>query len=422
MTFHSEPARAGSTETTMNKPLSHLRVVDLSRILAGPWATQNLADLGAEVIKIEKPGVGDDTRQMGPPFLADERTGEDGDAAYFMSCNRGKKSVAVDFSDARGQRIVRDLARGADVFVENYKVGALRKYGLDYDSLREINPQLVYCSVTGFGQTGPYKDRAGYDYLIQGMGGLMSVTGERDDLPGGGPQRAGVAVADLLAGMYATTAILAALRHRDRGHGGQHIDISLLDCMVGSLVNQSMNYLVSGQVPQRMGSGHPNIAPYAVYPAADGHLVLAVGNDTQFRRLCEAVGQAEVGTDPRFATIAARVRNRAEMDAWLVPVTRSRSLADWTSLLERAQVPGGPINRMDQVFADEHVVARGMRAELRHPRYGRVPTVRNPMRFSATPLEPGSAPPLLGEHTDEVLRSVGVTPEQLAALREAGVL
>ena len=422
MTFHSEPAGAGSIETTMNKPLSHLRVVDLSRILAGPWATQNLADLGAEVIKIEKPGAGDDTRQMGPPFLTDEHTGEEGDAAYFMSCNRGKKSVAIDFSDPRGQRIVRELARGADVFVENYKVGALKKYGLDYDSLREINPGLVYCSVTGFGQTGPYKDRAGYDYLIQGMGGLMSVTGERDDLPGGGPQRAGVAVADLLAGMYATTAILAAVQHRDRGHGGQHIDISLLDCMVGSLVNQSMNFLVSGQVPRRMGSGHPNIAPYAVYPAADGHLVLAVGNDTQFRRLCQAVGQPEVGTDPRFATISARVLNRAELDAWLVPVTRSRALADWTALLERAQVPGGPINGMDQVFADEQVIARGMRAELEHPVYGPVPTVRNPIRFSETPLEPAGAPPALGQHNEEVLRSLGIEPDHLAELRQAGVI
>ncbi|ASC65745.1 CoA transferase [Achromobacter denitrificans] len=416
------PASAASTETTMQKPLSHIRVLDLSRILAGPWATQNLADLGAEVIKVEKPGVGDDTRQMGPPFLKDRGTGMDGDAAYFMSCNRGKKSLAIDFSHPRGQEIVRELARNADVFVENYKVGALKRYGLDYAALREINPQLVYCSVTGFGQTGPYKDRAGYDYLIQGMGGLMSVTGERDELPGGGPQRAGVAVADLLAGMYATTAILAALQHRDRGRGGQHIDISLLDCMVGSLVNQSMNFLVSGQVPRRMGSGHPNIAPYAVYPAADGHLVLAVGNDTQFRRLCQAVGQPEVGTDPRFATISARVLNRAELDAWLVPVTRSRALADWTALLERAQVPGGPINGMDQVFADEQVIARGMRAELEHPVYGPVPTVRNPIRFSETPLEPAGAPPALGQHNEEVLRSLGIEPDHLAELRQAGVI
>lgn len=406
----------------MQKPLSHLRVLDLSRILAGPWATQNLADLGAEVIKIEKPGTGDDTRQMGPPFLRDAQTGEDGDAAYFMSCNRGKKSVAIDFADPRGQRIVRELARTADVLVENYKVGALKKYALDYESLHEINPELIYCSVTGFGQTGPYKDRAGYDYLIQGMGGLMSVTGERDDAPGGGPQRAGVAVADLLAGMYATTGILAALAYRDRGFGGQHIDISLLDCMVSSLVNQSMNYLVSGEVPQRMGSGHPNIAPYAVYPAQDGHLVLAVGNDTQFRRLCEAVGQPDMGSDPRFATIADRVRNRKELDAWFIPIARSRNLVDWTVLLERAQVPGGPINRMDQVFADAHVIAREMKAELPHPRYGQVPTVRNPIRYSKTPLQPDGAPPMLGQHSEEILNALGMSPAELAELREAGVL
>lgn len=406
----------------MQKPLSHLRILDLSRILAGPWATQNLADLGAEVIKIEKPGVGDDTRQMGPPFLTNQETGEAGDAAYFMSCNRGKKSVSIDFSDPRGQQIVRQLAKNADVFVENYKVGALKKYGLDYASLREINPELVYCSVTGFGQTGPYKDRAGYDYLIQGMGGLMSVTGERDGVPGGGPQRAGVAVADLLAGMYATTGILAALQHRDRGHGGQHIDISLLDCMVGSLVNQSMNYLVTGQVPQRMGSGHPNIAPYAVYPAADGHLVLAVGNDAQFRRLCQAVGYPEVGTDPRFTTIADRVHNRGEMDAWLIPVTQSRTLVEWTSLLEKAQVPGGPINGMDQVFSDEHVVARGMSGQLVHDQYGQVPTVRNPIRFSEIPMDPVGAPPLLGQHNEEVLLSLDMTADQMAQLRAAGII
>ncbi len=406
----------------MPKPLSHIRVLDLSRILAGPWATQNLADLGAEVIKIEKPGIGDDTRQMGPPFLKDARTGEDGDAAYFICCNRGKKSLAIDFADPRGQRIVRELARKADVLVENYKVGGLKKYGLDYESLREINPRLIYCSITGFGQTGPYRHRAGYDYLIQGMGGLMSVTGERDDLPGGGPQRAGLAVADLLAGMYATTGILAALQYRDRGFGGQHIDISLLDCMVGSMANQSMNYLVTGEAPVRMGSGHPNIAPYAVYPAKDGHLVLAVGNDAQFRRLCEAIGQPAKSNDPRFSTIPDRVRNRQALDEWLVPLTRSRTLAEWTALLEQAQVPGGPIYRMDQVFADEHVIAREMRTDLPHPRYGSVPSVRNPIRFSETPLTLDSAPPMLGQHSEEILRSLGMTQKELNELRTAGVI
>ncbi|MCA0325338.1 MAG: CoA transferase [Proteobacteria bacterium] len=406
----------------MSRLLSNIRVLDLSRILAGPWATQNLADLGADVIKIERPGEGDDTRHMGPPFMNDPSTGEPGDAAYFMCCNRGKKSVAIDFSQSQGQAVVRKLVQQADVLVENYKVGALAKYGLDYTSLKSVNPELVYCSVTGFGQTGPYKDRAGYDYLIQGMSGLMSVTGERDDLPGGGPQRVGVAVSDLMAGMYATVAILAALHHRDAGHGGQHIDISLLDCQVGALVNQGLNYLVSGQAPQRMGSGHPNIAPYAVYPAADGHLILAVGNDTQFRRLCEAIGQPDMGTDERFSTIRQRVAHRADLDAWLTPITRSRSVDDWVALLERAQVPGGPINDIARVFHDPHVMARGMRMELSHPKYGSVPSVRNPMRFSETPLEFKSAPPLLGQHTDQVLQALDLGPEDIAGLRQAGVL
>jgi len=394
----------------------------MSRILAGPWATQNLADLGAEVIKIEKPGAGDDTRQMGPPFLQDGTTGEPGDAAYFMCCNRGKKSITVDFANARGQALIKQMVLQADVFVENYKVGALEKYGLDYQSLKAINPELIYCSITGFGQTGPYKNRAGYDYLIQGMGGLMSVTGERDDLPGGGPQRVGVAVSDLMAGMYAAVAILAALHHRTAGYGGQHIDISLFDCQVGSLVNQALNYLVTGEAPKRMGSGHPNIAPYAVYPASDGHLILAVGNDTQFRRLCSAIGHPDMGTDERFASIRARVENRAQLDEWLIPITRSRSVAEWVSLLEEAQVPGGPINDIQRVFQDQHVIARGMRLALPHARYGYVPSVRNPMRFSETPLEFTVAPPLLGEHTDEVLRSMNLTPAEIAGLRGEGVL
>lgn len=394
----------------------------MSRILAGPWATQNLADLGAEVIKIEKPGAGDDTRHMGPPFLPDEITGEAGDAAYFMCCNRGKKSITIDFASADGQALIKQLVLQTDVFVENYKVDTLRKYGLDYPSLKAINPELIYCSITGFGQTGPYKDRVGYDYLIQGMGGLMSVTGERDDLPGGGPQRVGVAVADLMAGMYAVVAILVALQQRTIVHGGQHIDISLLDCQVGMLVNQSLNYLITGKAPKRMGSGHPNIAPYAVYPASDGHLILAVGNDIQFRRFCLAIGQAQMGTDERFASIQARVENRTILDEWLTPIARSRSISEWVSLLDAAQVPGGPINSIEQVFADPQVVARGMRLDLPHARYGSVPSVRNPIRFSETPLTFEVAPPILGEHTDEVLRSINLTPDEIARLRSDGVL
>lgn len=406
----------------MTKPLSNVRVLDLSRILAGPWATQNLADLGADVIKVEKPGLGDDTRHMGPPFMTDRDTGEAGDAAYFLSCNRGKKSIAVDFTRPQGQDIVRRLAATSDILVENYKVGSLRKYGLDYESLKGANPELIYCSVTGFGQTGPYRNRSGYDYLIQAMGGLMSVTGERDDLPGGGPQRVGVAVSDLMTGMWATVAILAALHHRTAGNGGQHIDISLLDCQVSSLVNQGLNYLVGGSAPRRMGSGHPNIAPYAAYPAADGYFVLAVGNDTQFRRLCEAVGQPDVASDSRFATIKARVRNRQDLDAWLQPLTRSRRVDEWVELLEAAQVPGGPINDIQQVFDDPQVVAREMRVKLSHPAYGEVPSIRNPVCFSATPLGIPTAPPLLGEHTADVLRSIGLPRNAVDELESLGIV
>ncbi len=406
----------------MTKMLSNIRVLDLSRILAGPWATQNRADLGAEVIKVERPGSGDDTRHMGPPFLHTAATNEPGDAAYFMCCNRGKQSVTIDFSKPEGQALVRDLAADADVLVENYKVGALKKYGLDYASLRELNPGLVYCSVTGFGQTGPYKDRAGYDFLIQGMGGLMSVTGERDGLPGGGPQRVGVAVADILTGMYATVAILAALRHRDQGGGGQHIDISLLDCMVGSLVNQGMNYLTSGVAPVRMGTGHPNIAPYQVYPARDGHIILTIGNDTQFQRFCNAIGQPDFAEDPRFRTIRDRVANRAAMNQRLEAITRTRGVEEWVKLLEEAQVPCGPINTIDRVFNDPQVIERGMRLDLDHPLYGRVPGINNPIRFSETPLNLTEAPPVLGQHTHQVLSGLGLSDDEFAKLQQAGIV
>ena len=400
----------------MPKPLSNVRVLDLSRILAGPWATQNLADLGADVIKVEKPGAGDDTRQMGPPFMHNAATEEAGDAAYFMCCNRGKQSVTIDFTHPDGQALIRSLVKNADVLVENYKVGALQKYGLDYQALHEVNPDLIYCSVTGFGQTGPYKDRAGYDYLIQGMGGLMSITGECDDLPGGGPQRVGVAVADLLTGMYATVAILAALRHRDQGGGGQHIDISLLDCQVGTLANQGLNYLTTGVAPRRMGTGHPNIAPYQVYPAQDGHIILAVGNDTQFKRFCDAVGEPEFALDDRFRTIRDRVANRTEMNARLEAIIRTRTVADWVQLLEAAQVPCGPINTIDRVFNDPHVASRGMQLNLEHPVYGSVPSIRNPIRFSETALEFTMAPPVLGQHTEQVLRDLGLDEQEIERL------
>lgn len=406
----------------MSTLLSDIRVLDLSRILAGPWATQNLADLGATVVKVERPGAGDDTRHMGPPFLRAPGSGEDGDAAYFMCCNRGKQSVTIDFTRPQGQALVRKLAMQADVLVENYKVGSLRKYGLDYESLAEVNPGLVYCSVTGFGQTGPYRERAGYDYLIQAMSGLMSVTGERDELPGGGPQRVGVAVSDLFSGMYATVAILAALRHRDRGGGGQHIDISLLDCQVGTLVNQGLNYLATGQAPVRMGNGHPNIAPYQAYRARDGHLILAVGNDAQFRKFCCAAGRPEMGRDPRYATISDRVHNRASLNEWLGGLMAERTVDEWVALLEQAQVPCGPINTIERVFEDPHVQERGMRVDLKHPVYGSVPGIRNPIRYSKTPIEHRDAPPALGQHTTPVLRDLGLSDEDIAALRAGHVV
>lgn len=406
----------------MSTLLSDIRVLDLSRILAGPWATQNLADLGAEVIKVERPGVGDDTRQMGPPFMHDLISGEHGDAAYFMCCNRGKHSVTIDFTKPEGQLLVRKLAKNADVVVENYKVGGLKKYGLDYESLIKENPNLVYCSVTGFGQTGPYKDRAGYDYLIQGMSGLMSITGERDGAPGGGPQRVGVAVSDLMSGMYATVGILAALRHRDAGGGGQHIDISLLDCQIGALVNQGVNYLTTGQAPQRMGNGHPNIAPYQAYRANDGHLILAIGNDTQFMRFCVAIGQPDVAKDPCFATIRDRVVNRTQLNQWMDEVMLQKSIDEWVNLLESAQVPCGPINTLDRVFEDPHVKARGMRVDIPHETYGSVPGVRNPIRFSETPLQFNEAPPVLGQHTQSTLRDMGLSDVEIADLQNKGVI
>ncbi len=395
-------------------PLAGVRVLDLTRILAGPWATQNLADLGAEVIKIEKPDGGDDTRKMGPPFVRDIRTGEEADAAYFLSCNRGKASVAIDIATPEGRRLVKALAAQCDVLVENYKLGGLARYGLDYASLHAELPDLVYCSITGFGQTGPYAQRAGYDYLIQGMGGLMSVTGERDGVPGGGPQRAGVALADILSGMYAALAIVAALRHRDQGGGGQHIDIAMLDVQVAVLANQGMNYLTTGVAPQRMGTGHPNIVPYQAFRAADGHLILAVGNDAQFRKMAQAMGRPDIGNDPRFRTIAQRVAHRDALVPMLEEIIAMRPIDHWVAAMEAVDVPCGPINTIDRVFADPQVRSRGVRMELPHQRAGTVPSVANPMRFSATPVRYHQGPPGLGEHTADVLqRLLGASDEEL---------
>jgi crotonobetainyl-CoA:carnitine CoA-transferase CaiB-like acyl-CoA transferase len=404
-------------------PLSHLTVLDLSRVLAGPWCTQLLADLGAEVIKIEKPGSGDDTRSWGPPFLKDAQGRDTEEAAYYLACNRGKKSVAVDFTQSEGQAIVRDLACGADIVVENFKVGGLKKYRLDYPSLAAINPRLVYCSITGFGQTGPYRERAGYDFIIQGMGGFMSVTGERDDLPGGGPQKAGIAISDLMTGMYACTAILAAIAHRELSGAGQYIDVSLFDTQVAMMAVMNMNYLVSGTAPGRAGNAHQNIVPYQVFTCADGHLILAVGNDAQFARFCEVADKPEWARDPRFAANAERVKRRDVLVPLIDAVMRTRTQDEWLAALETVGVPCGPINRLDQVFADPQLLARGMRIDLPHPLSGTVPQVGNPLHFSATSVAYTHAPPLLGEHTAAVLsQRLGLSAESLADLAAHGIV
>ena len=407
----------------MTGPLSHLTVLDLSRVLAGPWCTQLLADLGADVIKIEKPGSGDDTRTWGPPFLKGRDGRDTGEAAYYLGCNRGKKSVAIDFTKPDGSKLVRDLAQTADIVVENFKVGGLAKYGLDYAGLAALNARLVYCSITGFGQTGPYAERAGYDFIIQGMGGFMSVTGERDDLPGGGPQKAGIAIADLMTGMYACSAILAAVAHRDAGGPGQHIDVALFDTQVAMMAVMNMNYLVSGKPPGRAGNAHPNIVPYQVFACADGHLILAVGNDAQFARFCEVAGKPEWARDPRFAQNAERVRRREELVPMIEAVMRTRAQAAWLAALEAVGVPCGPINRLDQVFADPQVRARRIRVDLPHPLSGTVPQVANPLRFSKSPVAYTQAPPLLGEHTAaELSARLGLSESALKELAGRGVI
>jgi crotonobetainyl-CoA:carnitine CoA-transferase CaiB-like acyl-CoA transferase len=403
--------------------LSHLRVLDLSRILAGPAAGQILADLGAEVIKIERPGRGDDTRHWGPPWLHDADGQPTGESGYYLSANRGKKSVAIDLARPEGQRLVRGLAARSDVVLENFKVGGLARYGLDYETLSGENPGVVYCSITGFGQDGPYAGRPGYDFLIQGMGGLMSVTGEPDDADGGGPQKAGVALADVMSGLYAVIGVLAALAHRERTGAGQHIDLALLDVQVASLVNQAMNYLVSGQVPQRMGNAHPNIVPYQAFATADGHFILAVGNDDQFHRLCALLDVPEIAEDERFATNGARVEHRNELIPILDTIFAQQPSRHWLDTLEEAGIPCGPINTIDQVFADPQVRHRGLRTEASHPVAGTVPLVGSPLKMSATPADAAQAPPLLGQHTDTVLRDLlGLDDDALASLHTDGTL
>jgi crotonobetainyl-CoA:carnitine CoA-transferase CaiB-like acyl-CoA transferase len=407
----------------MSGALSHIRVLDLSRVLAGPWAGQMLGDLGAEVIKIERPGSGDDTRAWGPPFLRDRDGHETAESAYFLCANRNKKSVTVDIARPEGQRIIRELARRADVVLENFKVGGLAQYGLDYASLGAVNPRLVYCSITGFGQTGPYAQRAGYDFLIQGMGGLMSITGRRDGEPGAGPQKVGVALTDIMTGLYATSAILAALLHRERTGAGQYIDLALLDVQVATLANQAMNYLVSGVAPGRMGNAHPNIVPYQDFPTADGDMIIAVGNDGQFARLCAALGHPEWGSDPRFATNERRVANRETLIGLLRGATAQRRTREWVAMLEAVGVPCGPINTLADVFADPQVRARGMAVPLSHPAGAEVTLVANPIRMSATPPDYRTAPPLLGQDTEQVLTEIlGLDAEAIARLQAEGVI
>jgi crotonobetainyl-CoA:carnitine CoA-transferase CaiB-like acyl-CoA transferase len=384
-------------------PLTGVRVLDLSRVLAGPWAGQLLADLGADVVKVEKPGAGDDTRAWGPPYLKDESGRDTSEASYFLCANRNKRSVAIDIATPGGQAQVRALAQQADVLLENFKVGGLQRYGLDYASLKEANPRLVYCSITGFGQTGPYAARAGYDFLVQGMGGLMSVTGQPDGEPGAGPQKVGVALTDIMTGLYATIAVQAALAERDKSGLGQHIDLALLDVQVACLANQASNYLAGGLVPRRMGNAHPNIVPYQSLPTADGDIILAVGNDSQFAKFCVVAGRPEWSGDERFASNAQRVANRAVLVPLLRQATVMRTSADWIAALEAAGVPCGPVNRIDEVFADPQVIARGLQIKLPHPLAGSVPLVANPIRLSGSPVVYQRPPPLLGQHTDEVL-------------------
>ncbi|MBL0969089.1 MAG: CoA transferase [Brevundimonas sp.] len=406
MTADAEPsptATSHQSPTTSPAPLSGVRVLDLSRVLAGPWATQTLADLGAEVIKIERPGAGDDTRLWGPPFTT-KADGSRGDAAYFLCANRGKKSVAIDIATPEGAAAVRELARTCDVVVENFKTGGLRKYGLDYAGLSAVDPKLVYCSITGFGQSGPDAHRAGYDYMIQAMGGLMSITGQPDGAPGAEPMKVGVAVVDLFTGLYASNAIMAGLLHARATGEGQHIDIALFDVQAAMLANQATNYFVSGQAPARMGNAHPNLAPYQPFPCSDGMVVIAVGNDGQFRSLCTALEIEAMGTEPRFATNAQRIAHRSELTALLSDRTSWHRMKALMAMLEAAGVPCGPVNTIDQVFEEPQAIHRGLVVEQnRGDLEGTVKTVASPIRMSRTPVIYDRAPPALGEHTDEVL-------------------
>jgi crotonobetainyl-CoA:carnitine CoA-transferase CaiB-like acyl-CoA transferase len=407
----------------MSSALGHLKVLDLSRVLAGPWASQNLADLGADVIKVERPGNGDDTRAWGPPYVKDAEGQETRDSSYFLSANRGKKSVTLDLSKPEGQQLVRSLARESDVLLENYKVGTLARYGLGYEDLRVLNPRLIYCSVSGFGQDGPCAHLPGYDFIFQGMGGLMSITGLPEREPGGVPVKSGIAVVDLFAGMYATTAILAALERRHASGEGQHIDISLFDCIVGISSYQALNYFLSGRVPQRLGNGHSTLVPYQVFHCSDGDLIVAMGNDTQFVAFCDTLALPELSDDPRFKTAGARNRNRGVLLPLIEKVMLTRSVEEWHARMERAGIPAGPIYNLKQTFEHPQVKHRGMKIDLPHSSGQKVPNVANPMRFSESPIRYGRAAPELGEHTTAVLRDrLKLSAEQIAQLRLNGVI
>jgi len=404
-------------------PLQGIRVLDLSRILAGPWCTQLLADLGAEVIKIEKPGAGDDTRHWGPPWLRDASGAETRESAYYLSANRGKHSVTLDISRPEGRAVIEKLAAQSDVFIENFKTGDLARKGLGYGEMRAINPRIIYCSITGFGQTGPRAREAGYDYLVQGMGGLMSITGVPDGQPGAGPLRVGVAVGDLSTGLYAAIGILAALNHRNTTGEGQHIDLALLDTVVSMMANQGQNYFVGGAVPTRTGAEHPNLAPYRTFATRDGFVIIAVGNDSQYRKLCDVLGVPDLATDPRFVSNADRVKNRRPLAELIEARTATWEMSKLVAALGAVDVPSGPINTLDQVFDDPQVKHREMRVDLPHPSAGTAPGIRNPLRFSATPARYEQAPPLLGEHTDSVLmRVAGLSQEEVARLRDAKIV
>ena len=405
------------------RALADLRILDLSRILAGPWCTQNLADLGAEVIKIERPGKGDDTRAWGPPWLPNEAPGSQRDSSYYSAANRGKKSVTVDITTVEGQEIIHALVKNCDVVVENFKVGNLKKYGLDYDTLRNINPAIIYCSITGFGQTGPYAHRPGYDFVFQGMGGMMSITGERDDLPGGGPQKVGIALADIVTGMYATTAILAAVHYRSRTGQGQHIDMALLDSIVALGSNQVTAFFAAGDIPKRMGNAHMSLVPYGVYPTRNGHIIIAIGNDQQWMRFCELIERPDLASDQTYATVSGRIINRTDLDAQLIISLKKQDSDTWLRLLEQGGVPCGPINNYSEVFQNPQVQHRQLHVRQERHDGARIDSAASPLRLSETPPAYDLPPPIVGQHTDEVLQAVlDMSSERLAQLRARRIL